>query len=105
MLDAETVTFLTSMRDSIESKIQRVEDKVSDLSREVGEQTVALDNHQATDAAAFRIIESDHQGISAALELDRRTLRQKLAPSFHGSVAAAVILALVEFFKSSDGVP
>ncbi|GAG17217.1 unnamed protein product, partial [marine sediment metagenome] len=69
MLDSETTTFLTTMRDSIESKldsnareqrdnVRRVESTLSDLSREMGEQTMALQNHKDDDNHNFAAIES-----------------------------------------------
>lgn len=102
-MDSETTTFLTTMRDSIEAKIDagaaeqrasvlRVESTLSDLSREVGEQTMALSNHKAEDERQFSQIERDHQAL-----LPSRL--QKSIPGITGVTASAFVFAVVEWFK------
>lgn len=110
-LDPETTTFLTAMRDSIESKIEtgnregreavsRVESKLSELSREVGEQTMALANHKDEDDRQFKDHAEDIESIRQEAREDTRTRMQKATPAIQGTTAAGLFIAFAEWLRS-----
>jgi hypothetical protein len=109
MLDSDTTNFLTAMRDSIESKIesgnresreavQRVEDKISDLSREMGEQTVALQHHKDEDD---RTHDNMFAEIAENRKLSTRSLKEKLTMGGSMLGVPAAIVAIAEWMRSS----
>ena len=108
MLDPDTTTFLTTMRESIEGKIDaqaresresvhRVETLVSNLSREIGETTVALQGHVTEDTKIHKGLEDDIQNLTK----DNRSRLERAMPTLSGTSAAALIVAVAEWFRSS----
>ena len=107
-MDAETTSFLTAMRDSIESKIEtgnregreavlRVEAKLNGLHREMGEQTMALQNHKEDDA---RIHGQLLDEIAENRRMSTRGLKEKIQI---GGIATAIptgVIAILEWFKT-----
>ena len=109
-MDSETTTFLTRMRESIEGRIdssasesraavRRVEQSISSLSREVGEQTAILGAHTAQDEHRFNSL---HKDIVQGRD-DNKTRLQKAGPALQGSGAAGVLVVIAEWFRSLGG--
>ena len=109
-MDHETTTFLTAMRESIESKVdangregresvQRVEAKLSDLSREMGETTMALRDHKSEDDKLFDQMNEDVKEVRAA---GQRTLRSKVAGGVGVASIPAAMIAILEYLKNGS---
>jgi len=107
-LDPETTSFLTAMRDSIESKIEtgnregresilRVETKLASLHREMGEQTMALQNHKEDDV---RVHGQMIDEIAENRKMSTRGLKEKIQI---GGIATAIptgVVAILEWLKN-----